>query len=128
MANQIDKQKVTLGQMIRVANLEKKFNENDKYVSLQVEDEDGNNERCLLFTEIELSDMQKVELPFDMVLGRIYKCVIDKKPTNLIKVINYYDKQMILRISPYQLNFSESRALRNPEDLTKKGLLTDLMD
>lgn len=58
MADIIEKNlKVELGQLIRVNNLEKKANENDIYVALQVEDEDGGNERCLLFTEIEVSDM-----------------------------------------------------------------------
>jgi hypothetical protein len=49
----IDKNlKIVLGQLIRVKNLNKKIHENSIYVSLQVEDEDGNNERCLLFSEI----------------------------------------------------------------------------
>ena len=42
--NIIDKDlKIELGQLIRVTNLNKKLHENDIYVSLQVEDEDGNN-------------------------------------------------------------------------------------
>ena len=61
-AKQLDDNKIVLGQMVRVANQEKKFNENELYVAVQVEDEDGENERCILFTEIELSDMEKSRL------------------------------------------------------------------
>ena len=128
MASQIDKQKVRLGQMIRVINQNKKKNQNQLYVSLQVEDENGTNERCLLFTQIQLSDMQKVKMPFDLVFGRLYKVQIDKRNTYLVKVKNYNDQQMILRLSPYQLDFATNRSLRNPEDLTKKDMLTDLFD
>ena len=126
--NRIDTQKVRLGQSIRVINQEKKNNENSIYVSLQVQDEDGNNERCLLFTQIELSDMQQVKLPFDMVIGRLYSVEIDRKKTFLVKIINYNDQERILRISPHQLAMAENRMYRNPEDLTKKDKLTDLLD
>ncbi len=54
MANLIDKVKVKPGRLIRVYNTEKKKNENDGYVSVWVEDANGKNERCLLFTEKEI--------------------------------------------------------------------------
>ena len=55
MANLIDKVKVKPGRLIRVYNTEKKKNENDGFVSVWVEDADGKNERCLLFTEKEIA-------------------------------------------------------------------------
>lgn len=54
MDNLIDKVKVKPGRLIRVYNTEKKKKENDGYVSIWVEDADGKNERCLLFTEKEI--------------------------------------------------------------------------
>jgi hypothetical protein len=54
MANLIDKVKVKPGRLIRVYNTQKKKNENDGYVSVWVEDANGKNERCLLFTEKEI--------------------------------------------------------------------------
>jgi hypothetical protein len=54
MANLIDKVKVKPGRLVRVYNTEKKKNENDGYVSVWVEDANGKNERCLLFTEKEI--------------------------------------------------------------------------
>ena len=54
MANLIDKVKVKAGRLIRVWNTLRKKNEKKGYVSVWVEDADGSNERCLLFTEKEL--------------------------------------------------------------------------
>jgi hypothetical protein len=54
MANLIDQVRVKAGRLIRVWNTLKKKNENKGYVSVWVEDADGTNERCLLFTEKEI--------------------------------------------------------------------------
>ena len=59
MANLIDKVKIKPGRLVRVYNTEKKKNENNGYVSVWVEDANGKNERCLLFTEKEI---QRAEL------------------------------------------------------------------
>ena len=129
--NIIDKDlKVELGQLIRVTNLNKKLHENDIYVSLQVEDEDGNNQRCLLFTEIETADMEKICGSFlnSLKCGRIYKCIIDRHQTNLLRVKNYTGEDKFFRLSNTQLTKAEKRALKNLEDLTQKSKLTDLFD
>lgn len=121
---------VELGQLIRVTNLNKKAQENEIYVSLQVEDEDGENERCILFTEIETADMEKIGGSFleSLVCGRIYKCLIGKHTTNIIKVKNFNKETKFFRVSNSQLAKAERRALRNQEDLTKKSLWIDMMD
>ena len=54
MANLIDKVRVKAGRLVRVWNNLRKKNENKGYVSVWVEDADGKNERCLLFTEKEI--------------------------------------------------------------------------
>jgi len=81
MADQLDNVHVVLGRLIRVKNTKKqKFsNEKNEYISVQVEDADGKNERCLLFTERELK-------------------------------------------------IAAIRAKKNPEDLTKKSVIQDLLD
>lgn len=132
-AEKIDNLKVVLGQMIRVVNQNKKASENEKYVSLQVEDESGkeDTERCLLFTESEIENMEQIQFPLAlkrMKAGRLYNACINKKNTFLVKVTNYFDEDMILRVSNTQLQAAESRGGRNPEDLTEKGWLTDLSD
>ena len=79
MANVIEQVRVKTGRLIRVWNTLRKKNENAGYVSVWIEDANGKNERCLLFTEKEIERAEK-------------------------------------------------RAARNMEDLTKKDLLTDLLD
>lgn len=56
MATLIDLVKVKAGRLIRVWNEErKKFsNAAPEYISVWVEDADGKNERCLLFTQHEI--------------------------------------------------------------------------
>jgi len=71
--------KVVKGRLIQVENKERKFGSAYSYIAVQVEDEDGSNERCILFTQDEIDNAQ-------------------------------------------------SRASKNPEDLTKKGFFTDLLD
>ena len=131
MAEKIDDFKTVMGQMIMVKNQEKIATANDKYISIHVEDEDGKNERCLLFTEIEISDMEKISMEFlknTMISGRLYKAVIDKKETFLCLVKNRIGQDMILRITPFKLSQAENRSAKNPEDLPKKDFMTDLLD
>jgi hypothetical protein len=71
--------RVKLGRRIEVENKNQKFGAAKKYIAIQVENEDGKGEKCLLFTE-------------------------------------------------HQLKVAEERAKKNPEDLTKKGFITDLID
>jgi hypothetical protein len=61
MANLIDQVRVKAGRLIKVWNTEKKkfSNAAPKYISVWVEDADGGNERCLLFTEREIKAAEK---------------------------------------------------------------------
>ena len=77
----IDKVRVVNGRLIKVVNTKRpNFSNADKeYFAVQVEDANGSNERCLLFTE-------------------------------------------------EQIAAAEKRALKNAEDLTKKGFFSNLLD
>ena len=133
----IDKQDIKLGQCIRVANVEKKAGNDragaDIYVSVQVEDENSDNERCLLFTETEFADMEKIELHESlykgMVIGRMYPARIATRPCYLVRV-RHYDtgRIMLLRISITQLTKADKRAAKHPESVTKMSFLSDLLD
>jgi hypothetical protein len=70
---------VVKGRLIEVENTERKFGSAPSYIAVQVEDADGGNERCILFTQDEI-------------------------------------------------NKAQERASKNPEDLTKKGFFTRLLD
>ena len=130
-AKQLDDNDIVMGKMVRVANQQKKFNENEVYIAIHIENEDGDEECCLLFTEIELSDMEKIHFNFAlerMKAGRLYSALIDGKKTFFVKFINDNDEAKIFRLSPSQLKTAVARANRNPEDLPKKSWWTDLKD
>ena len=59
MAKVLDQVKVKQGRLIRVQNTERTFGSSDVYIAVQVEDADGSNERCLLFTEKEIQAAQE---------------------------------------------------------------------
>ena len=61
MADKTENNNVITGRLLRIHNVKKaKFsNAKDEYVSLWVEDSNGTNERCLLFTERELLIAEK---------------------------------------------------------------------
>jgi len=61
MASLIDKVKIKAGRLVKVWNTEKKKFSNAKpwYVSVWVEDANGKNERCLLFTEAEIKKAEE---------------------------------------------------------------------
>ena len=130
-AKQLDENKIKLGNVVRVANQEKKVHENEQYIAIQIQNEDGNDERCILLTETEFSDMQKITFEFaknKMIAGRLYNAIIDKKQTFLVKINNGQGNEYIYRLSKTLLNIAQERAGRNPEDLTKKNWFDDLKD
>lgn len=129
-AKLIEDEKIVMGKVIKVENQMKVATANDVYLSVQVEDESGENERCLLFTEKEFDKVSTVKADFmtdAMKSGRIYNATIDGDMTYLVKV-GRGDVEKIIRLSPTQLEIAENRSEKNPEDLTKKSLLTDMID
>lgn len=59
MTKVLDQVKVKQGRLIRVQNTERTFGSADVYVAVQVENADGSDERCLLFTEKEIQAAQE---------------------------------------------------------------------
>ena len=129
-AKLVEDEKIVMGKVIKVENQMKVATANDVYLSVQVEDESGDNERCLLFTEKEFDKVATVKADFmtdAMKPGRIYNATIDGDMTYLVKV-GRGEVEKIIRLSPTQLEIAETRSEKNPEDLTKKSLLTDMID
>jgi hypothetical protein len=50
--------KAVKGRLIKVDNTDRKFGSALSYIAVQVEDEDGSNERCILFTQDEIVKAQ----------------------------------------------------------------------
>ena len=123
---------IKLGQLIKVENKNKKKLENKSYIALQVEDLDGSNERCILFTEIELTDATNISssnwFSDNLKPGRIYPMMIGKNKFYMLKVFNTKEETKILKLTKSLLLSGERRAVKNPEDLTKKSFLRDLFD
>lgn len=132
MAKKLDKVKVIMGQIIKVANLNKKPTENERYIALQMEDETGKDEKCLLFTESQLSKLETVKLPKSITdrfkLGRFYNVEINKDSIYLVKVRFVDGSESILRVTKAELADADARRIRNPEDLTEKGFVVDMLD
>ena len=51
--------KVVKGRLISVDNSDRKFGSAENYIAIQVEDADGGNERCILFTDAEISKAEE---------------------------------------------------------------------
>jgi hypothetical protein len=51
--------KIVKGRLIHVENTERKFGSAHSYIAVQVEDENGSNERCILFTQDEINKAQE---------------------------------------------------------------------
>ena len=51
--------KIVKGRLIQVENTERKFGSAHSYIAVQVEDENGSNERCILFTQDEIDKAQE---------------------------------------------------------------------
>ncbi len=126
-AKQLDKRKVVAGDFVPVENKKWKVNEKKIYRAVWVEDSCGGNERCLLVTNKEalklrvinpcsIMDKMKAGTLYDF--GKSFIVKIEIKDNNPIVV--YMPKSYIVN--------GEKRAKRNPEDIPKKGFLTNLFD
>ena len=133
MAEMIDNVEVKLGRAIRVRNLDPRHGETEVYVALQVEDLDGNNERCVLFTERELELCPVLDISWDLVPGRLYPYADNQYEGYIVKTFIYSAKRdewyiVVRRITAKRLSIAEDRAMKNPEDLTRKSWLVDWLD
>lgn len=129
MVEIIDKDiKIRNGNLIKVKNTDRnKFsNENREYYSCWVEDENGNNERCLLFTEKEINGFSNVSLNQKFIFGRLYGFEFGKRNGYIIKLNNKEEK--LFFITKKIILCAENRANKNREDLTKKNYFIDLID
>ena len=77
MSHIIDRTQVVFGRLIRLINASKrKFsNSKDDYLAVWVEDADGSNGRCLLFTdrEIKLAEMRSNKHPENIATKPFFK-------------------------------------------------------
>lgn len=134
MAKLLEKTKVAMGRLLRVANLSPRFGQNEVMCALNVEDQDGSNERWLLFTELEAFRLPKVTGIQLAKPGRLYHHhKIGGKGRSLLSVMRYdREEGRLVRygvaLSDTLLRRAEKRAAENPEDIPEKTRLEDLLD
>lgn len=131
MADKIKSPK--MGVCYRVENKGAKNNEKKSYIALNVEDENGKNERWLLMTEMEYERIFLFEesgVFNGMKKGRLvpFNSLDGFKRAFLGVFIGTDGKTRAARLPERYLKTWEARARRNPEDLPKKGFLEDLLD
>ena len=121
---------VKMGVVYNVANSYRKGSEKKYYKAINVEDEDGGNERWLLLTEAELSGVPEVQcdrLTGQLKSGRLVPMQFGKVAKRLVKLVEDEEEKVLL-IKESLVNKGEARAKANPEDLPKKSHLRDLFD
>lgn len=132
MAKLIDDTDVKMGVLIRVENTKIRFAaENELYVSLQVENEKGSEERDIFFTESQLKRFRQASSSLfdDMKLGRLYFVRWGKRSTYLCKVRRADGgDEFILQLTKKDVERADALAEKNPEDRTTKTKWNDFWD
>lgn len=126
---------VVLGNCIRVENVEKNngvapSDDEDVFVCVQVENETGKDEYCILLTQEEFDRLPRIEGMDDrrMIAGRIYAKYVGNKNYYLVKMKGY---DGIGFVGIFEIGFWADcfeRAITHPRSCTKKGFITDMLD
>ena len=133
MAKVLDNFRIKMGRLVRVANLSPRFGQNELMYALNVEDQDGSNERWLLFTEHEIDGLSEVSGITLHKPGRLYyHHKISGKGRSLLCMCKYGGSPGLHRynvaLPDSLLKRATQRALENPEDIPEKSKLDNLLD
>lgn len=119
-----------MGIWYEVPNTNRRNAENEQYMAIKVEWENGTNERWLMFTKREWEKLPTVLLytpkigNLKMKCGRLFACC--KKGKN--QYIMNTDNGALMLITRCKLERAEARAIRNQEDKPKQNWLDDILD
>lgn len=122
---------IKMGRIFVVANRNPKKLEAIQYMAIQVEDFNGRNEQCLLFTEKEWNGLPIIDTKLNLKRGRLYPFNESDFEGFLIKTEEKKDDEwyvVVRKISKSKCELAQNRAKKNPEDLTKKSWLVNLFD
>lgn len=131
MAELLEDEKVRLGAVIKVKNSEEGATQNKVYYAIQVEDQNGNNECCMLLTEKEYNKLSCIN-PTEKLLkeftpGRIYPITHGKRNSNWIRLIDD-NLEFLVQMSDKLIIHAISRGDKHPKSTTKKSFMEDLLD
>lgn len=135
----IDKNmRVALGNCIRVRNVEKSegtayYDEPDVFVCVQVENETGENEYCILLDEKEFEQAKKNGIPcgsLNMVAGRIYPKFNRANSKNYfcVKMKDWENEEFVAMFEIGDWSKFYTAAINHPKSCTCKSFLTDILD
>lgn len=126
---------VFLGNCIRVENVEKKLDggrlasEPDRFVCIQVEEEDGYEEYCILLTELELDRLPRVDASLGgAVQGRAYRRFIGGYNVFCIRLKDWNGGVFTCVFSALKWKECYERALLHPKSCTVKNRIVDFFD
>lgn len=133
MAELLIDEPVKMGYVIPVKNTKRKRAEAHQYQSLQIENIAGKEERCVLFTLVELDSCLIVDITWELKPGRLYPYYHGRFDGYMVQLMEYdaEDKEfykVVRLISISKLTVADQRAKRQPEDNTKKSFWEDLKD
>ena len=126
---------VALGNCIRVKNVEQSeglaHNEPDVFVCIQVENETGENEYCILLDEEKFAQVRKNAMFCDdgnMVAGRIYTRFVKFRNCYCVKLKDWTNQVFIALFDIGEWSRCYVNAIAHPKSCTRKSLLTDVLD
>ena len=131
MAELLEDKKVKLGVVIKVKNSEEGATQNKVYHAIQVEDQNGDNECCMLLTEKEYNKLSCINPPEKLLKeftpGRIYPITQGKRHSNWIRLIDD-NLEFLAQMSDKLIIHAISRGDKHPDSITKKSFMEDLLD
>ena len=133
MAKLLENISVSMGRLIKVANLSPRFGQNDVMYAANVEDQDGTNERWLLFTKHEVDSMSEVTGIVLHKPGRLYyHHKIGGRGRCFVSLLRLDRANSVYKWNAVLPDALQRRALKraqeNPEDIPEKNKLKDLLD
>ena len=115
---------VVNGQIVRIPNSARKaFSTASKeYLAVWFDQYDGKDDRCYMFTDAELRPFVHVDLQgLKLVQGRLYPLVQGDRKAYLTQVVQDGVTYQF-KLSDFSVKRAKERAIRNPEDCTRRSL------
>ena len=121
--------KAVHGNLVKLANKNKKAVESEFYYALWVENKFDSDEQCLLFSQSDISkikDVKYCDFQDQMDLGKLYH--LGNASSYFIKIKGLDKLEKIVRLNGTVMSNGITRAKKNPEDIPQKGFIQDLLD
>lgn len=126
--------KIKMGYMKLVKNTNPRPNASESYVALWVEDENGKNERCLMFGKSVVSKLPCFALPNSLGVeekmkpGRLYETSSGALQFYIVKIIDLDGVKKVVKLTKKKVATAKAISSSNMEDIPERGLMNDLID